>query len=302
MRRPPPFLLAVALALPGCGPELAIEVPTPLPKPVETRVRPAGTPRILAIADLNVARTARQVVPLVEYLEEASGVPLETGFFVEYESEIEALVAGRVQLAWLSPTGYVRAVARSPGIRPLVRPIMADRSTYRSVLIVRGAEPATDLAGLAGKVLAFSHPDSTSGCLFPRAWLAARGLDPDRHFARVEFAGSHENALQGVAEGRFDAAFVEDAVLRAPAVAPGSWRELATVATIPHGPIAVHPALPEREREAVLRAFLDYSTHPRARALVYGLQQATSTQAFRTTTDGDYDEVRLLAGLPGGRP
>lgn len=294
MRLPPAVaaLACLLVAVCGCGPDLEPRPPpavvAPAPAPVDTR-----PVRRFATVDRNVLRAARQVVPLTEYLERVSGVRLEMDFFEDYEAQIEAVVSGRAAFAWLSPTGYVRARGRVP-VEPLVRAVQSDRSTYRSVLVVRRDDPAQVIEDLRGRRVAFVHADSTSGNVFPRAWLRAQGWVPEEFFSEAPFAGSHFRALYGVIQGEWDAAFVEDGTLLTTRdqLPPSTYRELAEVATIPNGPVVAHLSVPAAEREAVRNALLALATEPRAEALRFGLHAEVKIQSFRPTRDEDYGDVR----------
>ena len=100
---------------------------------------------------------------------------------------------------------YVAAWAHEIDSGPLARTITNNRSTYKSILVVRRDDPAQTLEDLRGRVVAFTYSGSTSGHVFPRAFLRNQGIVPEALFAATPYAGSHLAALVGVAEGRYDA-------------------------------------------------------------------------------------------------
>lgn len=290
LRAPLTPLLCLALAVAGCGPDLHPEVPPDRGRAQAAAVARTDVRRFAAV-DRNVLRAARRIVPLLEYLERASGEPLELAYFEDHETQLEALVAGRCDVAWLSPTVYVLA-RRRLGVVPLARPIQDDRSTYRSVLVVPAASPVKAVEDLRGKRVAFARPESTSGNIFPRAFLRQQGMDPAKDFAAAPFSGSHYKSLFMLAKGEVDAAFVEDGALRAAAELGLDYREVETVATIPHGPIVAHPKVPAAKIEALRKAFKAYATDPLARNLVMGMMREVRIQSFTLAEDEDYADVR----------
>lgn len=286
----------------GCGPGVVPREPPLIDRALARRSHPPGPARRFACVDRNVLRASRRIVPLLEYLERRTGRRIEMAYFADHESQLEALLAGRADYAWISPTGYVLA-RQKLAITPLVRPIQDTRTTYRSVLVVREDHPAGGLEDLRGRHVLFVRPESTSGNVFPRSFLAERGMDPEKSFSQVEYSGSHYQSLFAVARGKADAAFVEDGSLEtAERDLKVRFRVLETVARIPHGPIAVHPAVPAEEVEEIRGAFAAYDTDPLNTPLVHGLQKATGIQAFKASEDEDYEDVRrhvLRHGVAG---
>jgi ABC-type phosphate/phosphonate transport system substrate-binding protein len=72
---------------------------------------------------------------------------------------------------------------------------------YRSFLITRSIDGPKDAEELRGGVHAFSDPESNSGHLVTRAWLAARGETPGSFFAKFLFTYGHRNVIRAVAAG-----------------------------------------------------------------------------------------------------
>ena len=283
--------LLLALAVAGCGPDLHPVVPPDRGREMPAAPSREGARRFAAV-DRNVLRAARRIVPLLEYLERRSEVPLELAYFEDHETQLEAFLAGRVQVAWLSPTVYVLARRKLPVV-PLARPIQDDRSTYRSVLVVPEASEVQGLDDLRGKRVAFVRPESTSGNIFPRGFLRERGVDPGEYFAATPYSGSHYKSLFLLSNGDVDAAFVEDGSLRRASAELGiTCRVIETVATIPHGPIVAHPSLAAENVDALRKAFRAYATDPLARNLVMGMMREVRIQSFQLAQDEDYADVR----------
>jgi phosphonate transport system substrate-binding protein len=58
-------------------------------------------------------------------------------------------------------------------------------------------------------VFAFTDPDSNTGAMVPRFWLAERGETAESFFSKTIFTYSHDNSILAVARGLVDAAAVD---------------------------------------------------------------------------------------------
>jgi phosphonate transport system substrate-binding protein len=125
-----------------------------------------------------------------------------------YADVRRALEQGRVDVAFVCTGTYIHAM---PGgkIRLLVQPEFENGLQYRSLLIVPAGSSAEQLADLRGATMAFTDPESNTGCLVPSVTLARQGSDPASFFGRVVFTGSHDRSIQSVALGLVDAAAVD---------------------------------------------------------------------------------------------
>ena len=58
-------------------------------------------------------------------------------------------------------------------------------------------------------MFAFTDPDSNTGAMVPRFWLAELGETPESFFSKTIFTYSHDNSILAVAKGLVDAAAVD---------------------------------------------------------------------------------------------
>jgi phosphate/phosphite/phosphonate ABC transporter binding protein len=108
------------------------------------------------------------------------------------------LVAGHVDAAWICGLPFVQHRAQ---LEILAVPLYRGAPQYRSYLITGTKEDIQAPAELRGGIHAFSDPESNSGHLVTRAWLADQGESPASFFSRVFFAYGHRNVIRAVAAG-----------------------------------------------------------------------------------------------------
>lgn len=146
-----------------------------------------------------------------KYLGEATGRPVKLYEASDYNGVIQALASGQVDVATLAGGSYANADAQvGQKIAPILTLRRADGGTgYYSALIVRADSPFRSLEDLKGRRLGYVDFNSTSGYLYPRAQMRKSGIDPDAYFARTTFAGGHTQAVMALANGQFDATFVQ---------------------------------------------------------------------------------------------
>ena len=92
------------------------------------------------------------------------------------------------------------------------KPEFEDGLEYKSLFIVPVDGSSQTLEDLRGKVMAFTDPESNTGCLVPSAVLVNRGYDPRTFFEKVVFTGSHDRSIHAVAIGAVDGAAVDSLV------------------------------------------------------------------------------------------
>jgi phosphonate transport system substrate-binding protein len=130
------------------------------------------------------------------------GLYFDYVLYSNYESLTEALIDGRVQLAWNSPLAFVRAELMARAAGQQVRSI-AMRDTdmdVQSLLVVRAESPAQTLADLRGQTLGFGAIDSPQATLIPLDHLRQQGILAGRDFQARRFdvlGGKHGDHIGG---------------------------------------------------------------------------------------------------------
>lgn len=114
-----------------------------------------------------------------------------------YREILELLRDGKLDFAWLCGYPYVR---NKNHIRLVAIPLYRGEPLYHSYLIVPASDTKTlSLAGLSGKVFAFSDPDSNSGHLYPEYLLAQKNETPASFFSKSFYTWSHRKVVEAIA-------------------------------------------------------------------------------------------------------
>lgn len=145
--------------------------------------------------------------------------------------------------------------------------------------------------------MAYTDPESNTGCLVPRAVLIKQGYEPVDFFGKVIFTGSHDRSVQAVASGLVDAAAVDSLVFYPMTEKDPSLLEKVRVVwtSEPFGPPAIvvptnlDPALKAALRQAL---FSFHETKEGSEVL-----SAMGIERFSPPRKADYDSAYALFKL-----
>ena len=209
----------------------------------------------------NAAEIGRRWTPIVAQLEKDLGVKVKYTTATDYRGTIEALKFGKAQLGHLGPKSYVEASTNNyANIEPIAQLQLANGSLgYRSCLIVHADSDIFSPEDTAGKTFAFNDPNSTSGYLVPSAFfMMEMGIDPQKHFTKVIFSGSHEASILAVANKKVEVASTNlpdlQQLTRENKVPRGGLRVIWVSRLIPNDPIVIRKDMPASLRAAVVES------------------------------------------------
>jgi phosphonate transport system substrate-binding protein len=226
-----------------------------------------------------------KVVPIWDGIREyvnASGASMDYVLFSNYETQVDALLEGFVDIAWNTNLAYVRAHRRTGGaVRALA---MRDTDVdFTSVIVTRPDAGVESVEDLRSRTLALGSRDSGHAAILPLYFLARRGLDwrNDMRLTRFDLdvgrhgdTGASEAAvLEAVASGAADAGAVGDPfwamALEGRTVDPDRVRVLWTTPTYHHCNFTVLASTPEERTRAWVDALLgmDYDDAAHRRLL-----------------------------------
>lgn len=267
--------------------------------PIRPLAQGATPLRVTAIPDESPTELARKFAPLGRYLERRLVTPVEWTPVTDYAAAVEALVNGKVDLAWLGGFTYVQAEIRSQGhVIPLVQ--RAEDEKFRSVFITQVNSGIHNLRDLRGRTLSFGSASSTSGHLMPRSALLDNFIDPDRDLRRVSYSGAHDATVAAVAGGKVDAGALNISV----------WERLVSEGKVDTSQVVVfyttepyhdynwtvNSSMPEERRKALRDAFLELTPETPEGKEILALQRATR---FLPTEPGNYKSIEKAARSAG---
>ncbi|MFN8498345.1 MAG: phosphate/phosphite/phosphonate ABC transporter substrate-binding protein [Anaerolineae bacterium] len=141
-----------------------------------------------------------------QMLEKETGLKFKTSVPTSYAATVEAMNAGQIDIGWLNPLSYVVGANRY-GLDLLLTTTRNGSKVYPFSIIVAKDSPIKTVQDLKGKKIASADPLSTSGNLYPRAYLTQQGVLPDKDVQFV-YSGGHDKSVIALTNGQVDAAAV----------------------------------------------------------------------------------------------
>ncbi len=179
-----------------------------------------------------------------------NGFPFDYVLFSNYDAQVDAHVAGFVDVTWDSPLAWVRTrrLAAASGRRARAIAMRDTDQDLTSVVLVRAESDLDDVGQLGGLRVATGALDSPQSTLLPLAHLAERGVDPSsaievRRFDVMvgkhgDHVGGERDAVKALVTGSVDAACIIDgnqlAFAKEGTIAPGAVRVLSRTAPYDH--------------------------------------------------------------------
>jgi len=146
--------------------------------------------------------------PLAQHLAQRLGRPVELRTVDSWEGLAKSLANGETDLALMGPWGYVLAnhFAEAQVVSTI---LYQGKPEYFAMIVTHpdsGLASIEDLLGAKGRGRSFAFGDkgSTSGYLIPFHLFQQRGIDPEKHFARVLYT-KHQAIQTQVTAGQLDA-------------------------------------------------------------------------------------------------
>ena len=232
---------------------------------------------------------ARQYLPFLRYLEDATGYRFDLRFTPKNVKIVDDLGQGVVQFAAIGAGSYIEARARY-GVVPLARGLnIHGKAEYRSVIFTHPQSPVKKIQDLRGKRFAFGSITSTQGHVIPRIILAESGLTLD-DLSAYEYAGSHRNCANVVVAGGFDAGGMQD-IMGKNMEAAGLIRIIKTSNYYPSSGIVANKEVPAEKLAKVKQALLDFD--PKLHSVdLYHWERTEMASGFCEARDEDYEELR----------
>ncbi len=144
---------------------------------------------------------------------------LDYVLFSNYEAQVDALLSGKIDMAWNTNVAWLRVKKTNPNARAI---LMRDTDVdFTTVFIANEDKNFKTLAVLKGKKVAFGSRDSAQAYVMPIYALKESGLEPNKDFdyKRIDSdLGKHGDtgkseyfALESIKSGECDAAAIATA-------------------------------------------------------------------------------------------
>lgn len=233
---------------------------------------------------------------IAELLGQKLGCPVDLQIGTSYNATIEAMRAGKLEIAEFGPLSYVLAheVANADAVATYSN-AQGKPDTYTASIVTWPGSGIRDLKGIAGHSFAYSDPASTSGHLFPAYGLAQAGIDPDKG-VRAIYAGSHTASFEALRNHKVEAGELNSSEISSATVAgvykPEDYVTLWTSQPIPQDPIAVRRNLDPALKAKITAALLDVdlSGIPADQRKIINV----SGTKIVAQTDSAFDQIRDL--------
>jgi phosphonate transport system substrate-binding protein len=261
--------------------------------------------RVGFVPSENVQQVAQNAQPLVDLLQRKLALEIQPFVATDYTGVVEALRAGKLDVAFLTPASYVLAVNEAD-IRVILKSHRRGSPSYYAAIITHADSDIRTLEDFRDRTFAFSDPISTSGNVFPRKMFKERGIDPAKDFKNVIFSGGHDATVLAVLNGKVDggATFAnfpdsKDAAWMQYLKDPAEQKKIRVVAysePIPADNLVVHSSLDAAIVKRIEELFLELGRDAAGQKMLRDLYQI---DGFMPATDQDYQSVREAFAIAG---
>lgn len=236
---------------------------------------------------------------IAHIISEKMGCPVDLEIGTSYNATIEAMRAGKVDIAEFGPLSYILAskIADAQVVATYANPA-GQPDTYTASIVTWPGSGITTLKGVAGHTFAYSDPASTSGHLFPAYALKSAGIDPD-HGVQAIYAGSHTASYEALLHHKVQAGEINSQEIISAKIAgiynPSDFVTLWTSAPIADDPVTVRGNLPPAFKAKITEVLqhLDLSSIPADEIKLTGL----TGKGYVAIDDKGYDGIRSLVGV-----
>lgn len=232
---------------------------------------------------------ARQYLPFLTYLQQATGYRFELVITGVGENLSEKLGQGQVDFAAIGAVSYIKSKERYD-VKAVARGLNAlNRAEYRSLIITATDSKIQRIEQLVGKRIAFGDANSTQGHLIPRIDLLKHEIELD-DLATYEYTGSHNNCADAVINGRFDACGIQD-TMGYHLQERGMAKVIHSSEYYPSSGIAAHGGVLPEVVEKVRRALVEFDAGGKHASGLYHWERTEMPNGFVSASEDDYREM-----------
>ena len=235
---------------------------------------------------------------LISIVEKLTGFEINIIKVTDYNAAVEAMRAGRADIAWYGGKTYIIAAeiadaeAFAAGVRSGEK-----NANYFAYFVVKNDSKIKKFSDIKGKVLSLNTIGSTSGDLIPQVELAKINLSITNkdHFKNVFYAGSHDACLLAVLNNQSDVCGMSSRNFEA-RLADNTFkmeqvRIIHKSDPVPPPPLAYSKKILLEDRKKIKKAVLEAHKHGKIGG--YG----GTMSHYISVKDADYDVLRNVVEL-----
>lgn len=157
----------------------------------------------------NPSKIYQDFEPLLRHLSAETGINVKLIVAPNYISSIRNIGEGKVDIAFMGPSPYIRAQDKFGGVEILARLIMRDNRIDSMVIVAHKDSGIKELKDIKGGTFAFGDPQSYGSHFYPRYLLNRAGIKL-KDLKYYDYLGSHSRVILAVAHRDFDAGGVRE--------------------------------------------------------------------------------------------
>lgn len=243
--------------------------------------------------------------PLEKLLKKELGIPVHVTISTDYNTVVEAMGSGKVDMGFLPPDPYVQA-HKQYGAKVILqsqRYGINDKKNdgsdtdklvdyYRALVVVKKDSGIKNVKDLKGKKIAVQNPTSDAGYIFPVVDLKKKGMNVVKNSDLVTVKG-HDQGVISVVNGDTDAAFVfDDARNLVKEDNPDVFKDtrvLKYTTKIPNDTITLRKGVSKADLKTIQKAMIKVSKTDKGKKV---MKDVYSWAGVTKSKDSNFDTVR----------
>lgn len=243
--------------------------------------------------------------PLEKLLKKELGIPVHVTISTDYNTVVEAMGSGKVDMGFLPPDPYVQA-HKQYGAKVILqsqRYGINDKKNdgsdtdklvdyYRALVVVKKDSGIKNVKDLKGKKIAVQNPTSDAGYIFPVVDLKKKGMNVVKNSDLVTVKG-HDQGVISVVNGDTDAAFVfDDARNLVKEDNPDAFKDtrvLKYTTKIPNDTITLRKGVSKADSKTIQKAMIKVSKTDKGKKV---MKDVYSWAGVTKSKDSNFDTVR----------
>ena len=243
--------------------------------------------------------------PLEKLLKKELGIPVHVTISTDYNTVVEAMGSGKVDMGFLPPDPYVQA-HKQYGAKVILqsqRYGINDKKNdgsdtdklvdyYRALVVVKKDSGIKNVKDLKGKKIAVQNPTSDAGYIFPVVDLKKKGMNVVKNSDLVTVKG-HDQGVISVVNGDTDAAFVfDDARNLVKEDNPDVFKDtrvLKYTTKIPNDTITLRKGVSKADSKTIQKAMIKASKTDKGKKV---MKDVYSWAGVTKSKDSNFDTVR----------